>query len=90
MKMAKKNGSLGHPNVTKTIGCGGEENAKNEMLALAANRTRGPSMATMDFTTKPPAPLDLLEWRFPIWVHHWDGQQAGDNCKMTGSEGLML
>ncbi|KAL0467602.1 hypothetical protein QR685DRAFT_448655, partial [Neurospora intermedia] len=29
--------------------------------APAANRTRGPSMATMDFTTKPLAPLVIDE-----------------------------
>jgi len=27
---------------------------ENERLASTVNRTRGPSMATMDFTTKPP------------------------------------
>ncbi|KAL0474491.1 hypothetical protein QR685DRAFT_432247 [Neurospora intermedia] len=29
---------------------------KKKTVAPAANRTRGPSMATMDFTTKPLAP----------------------------------
>src|SRR4051794_19161282 len=34
--------------------------------ASAANRTRGPSMATMDFTTKP---LTLGDWASDIGLH---------------------
>ncbi|KAK1782736.1 hypothetical protein QBC45DRAFT_318115 [Copromyces sp. CBS 386.78] len=37
------------------------KDAKREMTAPAANRTRGPSMATMDFTTKPLAPCGVDE-----------------------------
>ncbi|KAK1761378.1 hypothetical protein QBC47DRAFT_27344 [Echria macrotheca] len=41
---------------------------KNTMNASAANRTRGPSMATMDFTTKP---LTLVFFVI-IWVYEDD------------------
>ncbi|KAK1776362.1 hypothetical protein QBC45DRAFT_333045, partial [Copromyces sp. CBS 386.78] len=36
-----------------------ETNKKVILIAPAANRTRGPSMATMDFTTKPLALFEL-------------------------------
>ena len=38
---------------TEPSGQGGDDTYEGVADASAANRTRGPSMATMDFTTKP-------------------------------------
>ncbi|KAI0473982.1 hypothetical protein GGR56DRAFT_559791 [Xylariaceae sp. FL0804] len=43
------------------IGSSSKNKRQKEMIASAANRTRGPSMATMDFTTKPLMPKDYHE-----------------------------
>jgi hypothetical protein len=45
---------------------------QKSQVALAANRTRGPSMATMDFTTKPlmlSTSFDVRRWLIAAYVN---------------------